>query len=54
MDQATLDEQPISRFGTPDEIARRTLAVICEASFSTGAEFVADGGALVDIRVAPR
>lgn len=39
--------QPIDRFGVPDEVARMVQFLICEASYSTGSEFVIDGGALV-------
>ena len=39
--------QPIPRIGTPDEIAALVLFLISDESrFSTGAEFVADGGVL--------
>lgn len=42
---------PIARFGSPEEVARLMLAIVCEATYSTGAEFVADGGMLAGIRV---
>ncbi|WP_371581036.1 SDR family oxidoreductase [Streptomyces sp. NBC_01314] len=38
--------QPIPRFGEPEEVARMVLFVIADATFSTGAEFVLDGGIL--------
>jgi 3alpha(or 20beta)-hydroxysteroid dehydrogenase len=36
--------QPISRFGDPDEVARMVRFVVTEATYSTGCEFVVDGG----------
>jgi 3alpha(or 20beta)-hydroxysteroid dehydrogenase len=50
-DEAALGAFPIPRFGTPEEIARLTLAVVCDATYSTGSEFVADGGSLAGIMV---
>jgi 3alpha(or 20beta)-hydroxysteroid dehydrogenase len=38
--------QPIPRFGEPEEVARMVRFMICEASYSTGTEFVVDGGAV--------
>lgn len=38
--------QPIARFGTPEEVARMARFMFCEASYSTGSEFVIDGGAV--------
>lgn len=38
--------QPILRFGEPEEVARMVLCIITEATFSTGSEFVMDGGIL--------
>ena len=35
---------PIPRAGDPDEIARMLLFMVAEATFSTGSEFIADGG----------
>jgi 3alpha(or 20beta)-hydroxysteroid dehydrogenase len=37
--------QPIRRFGDPDEVARMVLFIAADATFSTGTEFVVDGGA---------
>lgn len=36
--------QPIPRFGTADEVARMVLFIVSGATYSTGSEFVVDGG----------
>ena len=36
---------PMQRFGTPDEIARAAAFLAFDATYTTGAEFVVDGGA---------
>ncbi|WP_109522682.1 MULTISPECIES: SDR family NAD(P)-dependent oxidoreductase [Nocardia] len=38
-------DQPLARYGEPEEVAAMVRFVITEASFSTGSEFVLDGGA---------
>lgn len=38
---------PIPRPGEPDEIARMLLFMVVDATFSTGCEFIADGGSLL-------
>ncbi|MGW5055034.1 SDR family NAD(P)-dependent oxidoreductase [Actinokineospora sp. NPDC004072] len=38
--------QPIARFGEPEEVARMVLFIAAEATYSTGSEFVVDGGAV--------
>ncbi|TVQ84004.1 MAG: SDR family oxidoreductase [Micavibrio sp.] len=38
--------QPIARFGEAEEVARMVRFMLTEASYSTGSEFVVDGGAL--------
>ncbi|MEU3932482.1 SDR family oxidoreductase [Streptomyces sp. NPDC029044] len=38
--------QPIPRFGEPDEVARMVLFIVMDATFSTGSEFIVDGGIL--------
>jgi 3alpha(or 20beta)-hydroxysteroid dehydrogenase len=48
-DEAALSAFPIPRFCRPEEIAQLTLAVVCHATYSTGSEFVADGGSLAGI-----
>ncbi len=42
----TAAAQPIPRFGEPDEVARMVRFMLCEATYSTGSEFVVDGGAV--------
>jgi len=39
-------EQPMPRFGEPEEVARMVRFLFCEATFTTGSEFVIDGGAV--------
>jgi 3alpha(or 20beta)-hydroxysteroid dehydrogenase len=36
--------RPIPRPAEPEEVARMVLFCVVEATFSTGSEFVADGG----------
>lgn len=38
--------QPLARFGEPEEVARMVLFVVTQATYSTGCEFVVDGGAV--------
>ncbi|MEW2404150.1 SDR family oxidoreductase [Streptomyces sp. NPDC046862] len=38
--------QPVPRFGEPEEVARMVLFIVADATFSTGSEFVLDGGVL--------
>ncbi|RDI68502.1 SDR family oxidoreductase [Nocardia pseudobrasiliensis] len=38
-------DNPMRRFGTPEEIARAAIFLAFEATYTTGAELVADGGA---------
>ncbi|UOD51063.1 SDR family NAD(P)-dependent oxidoreductase [Orrella daihaiensis] len=46
MPEAAVAAQPIARFGEPDEVAAMVKFMMAEASFSTGSEFVVDGGAV--------
>jgi 3alpha(or 20beta)-hydroxysteroid dehydrogenase len=39
--------QPIARFGEPEEVTKMVLFLAAEATFSTGSEFIVDGGALL-------
>ncbi|MET0765931.1 MAG: SDR family NAD(P)-dependent oxidoreductase [Blastococcus sp.] len=43
--EGSVTGQPIPRFGDPEEVARMVLFVAADATFSTGSEFVIDGGA---------
>lgn len=39
--------QPIPRIGEPEEVAKMVLYLVADATFSTGTEFVIDGGVTV-------
>ncbi|WP_104171193.1 SDR family oxidoreductase [Cryobacterium sp. M23] len=39
--------QPIPRIGEPEEVAKLILYLVADATYSTGTEFIADGGATV-------
>ncbi|MGW0179447.1 SDR family NAD(P)-dependent oxidoreductase [Nocardia sp. NPDC003345] len=45
MDESVATGQPLPRFGEPEEVAAMVRFLITEATFSTGSEFVLDGGA---------
>ncbi|NEW55054.1 SDR family oxidoreductase [Nocardia cyriacigeorgica] len=45
MDEQIAASQPLPRFGEPEEVAAMVEFIITEAAFSTGSEFVIDGGA---------
>ncbi|MDO3647703.1 SDR family NAD(P)-dependent oxidoreductase [Nocardia mangyaensis] len=45
MDASVAAGQPLPRFGEPEEVAAMVGFVVTEATFSTGSEFVLDGGA---------
>jgi 3alpha(or 20beta)-hydroxysteroid dehydrogenase len=47
LDLGQVAVQPIPRFGEPDEVAAMVWFIAAEATFSTGSEFIIDGGALV-------
>ncbi|WP_300391538.1 SDR family oxidoreductase [Henriciella sp.] len=42
----TVANQPMPRFGEPEEVARMVRFIVSEATFSTGSEFTVDGGAV--------
>ncbi len=46
MPEAAVVSQPMPRFGGADEVARMVKFMLTEATFSTGSEFVVDGGAV--------
>ncbi|WP_280368615.1 SDR family NAD(P)-dependent oxidoreductase [Nocardia wallacei] len=45
MDESVAAAQPLARFGEPEEVAAMVRFIVTEATFSTGSEFVCDGGA---------
>ena len=47
LDDKAYSRQPIARIGEPEEIAKLALFLIADATYSTGTEFIADGGATV-------
>lgn len=49
MDESLAAGQPIPRYGEPDEVARMVRFVVTGATYSTGAEFVVDGGAVTGV-----
>lgn len=49
MGEETVAGQPIERFGEPEEVAAMVLFVAADATFSTGTEFVLDGGATAGV-----
>jgi 3alpha(or 20beta)-hydroxysteroid dehydrogenase len=44
--------QPIARFGEPAEVTAMLLFLLADATYSTGHEFIIDGGAIVGTTVA--
>jgi 3alpha(or 20beta)-hydroxysteroid dehydrogenase len=46
MPDEVVQNQPIARFGEPQEVANMIRFMLAEASFSTGSEFLVDGGAV--------
>lgn len=38
------DENPMKRFGRPEEVAKALIFLAFEATYTTGAELVVDGG----------
>jgi 3alpha(or 20beta)-hydroxysteroid dehydrogenase len=41
---------PVPRFGTPEEVARTMLFIVCEATYASGNSFPVDGGILSGIK----
>ncbi|WP_278315363.1 SDR family oxidoreductase [Lolliginicoccus levis] len=52
-DDTMVADQPIPRFGEPREVADMVDFLIHRATYSTGTEFVVDGGALTGTMLAP-
>lgn len=46
IDDTVTAGQPMPRFGEPDEVARMVRFIVADATYSTGSEFVVDGGAI--------
>jgi len=47
-------DTPLRRFGTPDEVAHMVVYLASdESAYTTGAEFVLDGGLLAGSAAAP-
>ncbi|MET7772761.1 SDR family oxidoreductase [Nocardia sp. NPDC005366] len=44
--------QPLARFGEPEEVADMVRFIVEQATYSTGSEFVLDGGSTVGLTVA--
>lgn len=51
MDDDICASQPIPRMGEPAEVTSLLLYLIADATYSTGHEFIADGGAIVGLTV---
>jgi 3alpha(or 20beta)-hydroxysteroid dehydrogenase len=47
MSESMAATQPIARFGSTQEVTKLLLFLVADATYSTGAEFVIDGGALL-------
>lgn len=45
LDESAAATQPLPRFGEPEEVAAMVRFLVTDATFSTGSEFVLDGGA---------
>lgn len=52
LDLAMVASQPIPRVGEPEEVTAMLLFILQEATYSTGHEFVIDGGAIIGQTVA--
>lgn len=46
-DDSMTASQPIARFGEPEEVSKLILFLAKDATYSTGSEFIVDGGALL-------
>lgn len=52
LDLSMLATQPIARIGEPDEVTAMLLFILQDATYSTGHEFVIDGGTVIGQTVA--
>lgn len=52
MDDSVVADQLIPRFGEPEEVAAMVRFLVTEATYSTGSEFVIDGGAVTGVPAA--
>ena len=52
-DSGMTDSQAIPRFGEPEEVAKLALFLAADATYSTGTEFVIDGGATAGAALQP-
>ena len=52
MDDSVVAGQPIARFGTSEEVAQLALFIAADATYSTGSEFIVDGGATTGSMIA--
>jgi len=48
-EQQMAAKYPLRRFGTPDEVARTMLFIVCDATYASGDAFPVDGGILAGI-----
>ena len=47
VDLAMVESQPIARVGEPEEVTAMLLFILQEATYSTGHEFIIDGGTII-------
>ncbi len=47
LDDSIAQTQPIPRMGTTDEVSKLLLFLVADATYSTGSEYINDGGALL-------
>jgi 3alpha(or 20beta)-hydroxysteroid dehydrogenase len=54
LDASIAAGQPLPRFGEPEEVAAMVGFIVTDATFSTGSEFVIDGGAIAGMALIGR
>ena len=47
IDASIAEKQPLARIGEPSEVTDMLLFLLADATYSTGHEFIIDGGAVV-------